>query len=241
MKLKFENVYKYYDKYLALENVNLETGDIGVFVLIGPSGGGKTTMLRLIAGLDFATSGTVSIDGTTIRDDKDFLHEYRKTVSVVFQAYNLFPHLTVLENIILPLTVVYGESKESATKRAKDLCAQFGLLEHINKQPSGLSGGQKQRVAIIRAIATNPKYLLLDEPTSALDPVYSKEVLDMVYDVALSGVRIVIVTHNMHFAQKAACEIAFISGKHVKVHAGKNEFFSTSADKDKELEIFINA
>lgn len=165
--------------------------------IIGPSGGGKSTLLRIIGGLEAPTSGTMAVDGSPVSFDEASLRAYRATLGFVFQDGGLFHHMTALENVALPLRMVHGASSDEADDRARELLARLGLEDSLAKRPAQLSGGQKQRVAIARALAARPRLLLLDEPTSALDPEFTTEVLDVVRNLAEAGTRFIIVTHEM--------------------------------------------
>lgn len=195
----------------VLDGVDLVTGDIRALVLVGPSGGGKTTLLRILAGLDLPVAGSVSFAGAALPRDEAGLLAYRRRVGTVFQAYNLFPHLSALENLLLPLVQVHGLSRAEAAERVREPLERFGLASHAHKRPSQLSGGQKQRIAILRALVTRPERLFLDEPTSALDPEMTSEVLDMIGELKERGTRFVLVTHEMGFARRVADEVAFLA------------------------------
>lgn len=183
----------------------------GSLAIIGPSGGGKSTLLRLLAGLLTPTTGEILINEKSIPQDEKSLVEYRKEIGFVFQHGGLFPHMTALENIMIPLIHVHKKSQQEAQERAMALLKQLGLEKDKDKHPSQLSGGQRQRVAIARALATNPKFLLLDEPTSALDPEYTSEVLTVLNDLKQQGVEMIIVTHEMGFARHACEKTAFLN------------------------------
>lgn len=212
MEIKIENLHKSFGEQVVLNGLNLNIKNINSIVIIGPSGGGKSTLLRILAGLEVANSGDVEVNGEKIPKNEEELHEYRKSIGVVFQAFNLFPHLTALENIILPLEKVHKVKYEDARERAKLLLKRFGLYAHKGKYPHQLSGGQQQRVAIVRALALKPNFLLLDEPTSALDPALTKEILEAIKELRKDKKDMVLVTHEMEFAKGVADYVLFVSG-----------------------------
>ena len=212
MELVVKGLTQAYGKTTVLDRLDLTTGDIRALVLVGPSGGGKTTLLRILAGLDLPVEGSVSFAGKTLPRDEPGLLDYRRHVGTVFQAYNLFPHLSALDNLTLPLIPVHGLAPAAARERVAEPLERFKLAEHAHKRPSQLSGGQKQRIAIVRALATQPERLFLDEPTSALDPEMTAEVLEMIGELKDLGTRFVLVTHEMGFARKVADEVAFVGG-----------------------------
>lgn len=214
----------------VLDGLDLVTGTIQALVLIGPSGGGKSTLLRILAGLDVPTAGTVAFNGVPLPRDEHGLISYRRTVGTVFQAYNLFPHLTAMQNLLLPLVHVHGLSEAEAYDRVREPLDRFGLAAHAQKRPAELSGGQKQRVAILRALVVRPQRLFLDEPTSALDPEMSGEVLDMIGELKAAGTQFVLVTHEMGFARRVADEIAFIADGECPAQAPPGEFFSVGRE-----------
>jgi len=215
----------------VLDRLSLATGEIGTLVLVGPSGGGKSTLLRILAGLDVPTSGRVSFDGQPLPRDEDGLRCYRRSVGTVFQAYNLFPHLTAMENLLLPLIHVHGLTPAAARERVREPLERFRLAEHAHKRPAELSGGQKQRIAILRALVIQPQRLFLDEPTSALDPEMRGEVLEMIDELRLAGTQFVLVTHEMGFARRVADEVAFIADGRTLAHASADEFFDRPSDQ----------
>jgi len=212
MELVVKGLTQAYGTTTVLDRLDLTTGDIRALVLVGPSGGGKTTLLRILAGLDLPVEGSVSFAGKTLPRDEPGLLDYRRHVGTVFQAYNLFPHLSALDNLTLPLIHVHGLAPAAARKRVAEPLERFKLAEHAHKRPSQLSGGQKQRIAIVRALATQPERLFLDEPTSALDPEMTAEVLEMIGELKDLGTRFVLVTHEMGFARRVADEVAFVGG-----------------------------
>ncbi len=226
MKIDIQSVSKRYGQLWALKDLTLQVEASRCLALIGPSGGGKSTTLRLLAGLEKPDEGSLSINGNRLPIEANPLREYRKTIGVVFQAYNLFPHLDAVSNITLPLEVVHGLSQTEAHERAYALLERFQLTEHGAKKPAELSGGQNQRVAIARALAPQPEFLLFDEPTSALDPEMTAEVLDVIESLIQEGKRIIIVTHQMGFAKRAAETIALIANGCVEELAGAEELFS---------------
>lgn len=215
MDLVVEGLTQRYGTTTVLDRLDLRTGDIRALVLVGPSGGGKTTLLRILAGLDLPVEGRVSFAGELLPRDEAGLLAYRRRVGTVFQAYNLFPHLSALENLLLPLVHVHGLSRDAALARVRGPLERFRLSPHADKRPGQLSGGQKQRIAILRALVVEPERLFLDEPTSALDPEMTAEVLEMIGELKAQGTRFVLVTHEMGFARRVADEVAFVGGGRV--------------------------
>ena len=205
-----ENLHKHFGKVKALNGVSLTVERGKVVVVIGPSGSGKSTMLRCINHLEKPTKGSVWIDGELLTGEQKQLNSVRTEIGMVFQLFNLFPHLTALENVTLAQKVVRGRSKEEATELAMQQLKRVGIPEKRDVYPGNLSGGQQQRVAIARALAMNPKIMLFDEPTSALDPEMIKEVLDVMLDLAKEGMTMVVVTHEMNFARSAADDVIFM-------------------------------
>ena len=236
MKLDIKNLTKIYSGQSVLDKINLKLRGVSSLVVIGPSGGGKSTLLRLLAGLELPNSGEISVNDESLSFEEKKLEAYRKTVGVVFQAYNLFPHLSALENITLPLVKVHKLSQEDADARAIELFRRFQLSEHIHKKPHQLSGGQQQRVAIARAIAIEPKVLLLDEPTSALDPALTSEVLDAILELKKENMNLILVTHEMGFARHVADYVLFVAdGKILEQGTGIEVFESPQTDELKEF------
>ena len=209
--IKLENVHKSFGKNEVLKGINLHIKQGQVVVIIGPSGSGKSTVLRTMNYLEEPTSGKVIVDGMDLSDKKK-LNDVRAEVGMVFQNFNLFPHMTVMENLTLAQTKVRKTSMEEAKTIGQALLDRVGLADKANAYPDSLSGGQKQRVAIARALAMKPKVMLFDEPTSALDPEMVSEVLDVMKSLAEEGMTMVIVTHEMGFAKKVADRVLFVDG-----------------------------
>ena len=209
--IKLENVHKSFGKNEVLKGIDLHIEKGQVVVIIGPSGSGKSTVLRTMNYLEEPTSGKVIVDGMDL-SDKSKLNEVRTEVGMVFQNFNLFPHMTVMENLTLAQTKVRKTSSDEAKKIGQILLDRVGLKDKANAYPDSLSGGQKQRVAIARALAMKPKVMLFDEPTSALDPEMVREVLDVMKSLAEEGLTMVIVTHEMGFAKEVADRVLFVDG-----------------------------
>ena len=209
--IKIENLHKSFGKNEVLKGINLEIKRGEVVVIIGPSGSGKSTLLRSMNLLEEATNGKVIFEGVDITDKKNDLFAMREKMGMVFQQFNLFPNMTVMENITLSPIKTKGESKEVAEKRAKELLEKVGLPDKATAYPQSLSGGQQQRIAIARGLAMEPDVLLFDEPTSALDPEMVGEVLAVMQDLAKSGMTMVIVTHEMGFAREVADRVIFMA------------------------------
>ncbi len=229
MKVELRGVSKAFGEQRVLENASFEAEFEHTLALVGPSGGGKSTLLRLLAGLDRPDAGEVRVNDSALPGPEEELRRYRRTIGIVFQAYNLFPHLSAAENVILPLVEVHGLSRAAARSRADEELQRFRLAGHAHKQPGQLSGGQRQRVAIARALAIRPRFLLLDEPTSALDPEMTAEVLDVIVELRELGKPIVLVTHEMGFARHTADLVAFVADGGVRECAPAGEFFSSPA------------
>lgn len=212
MRIETTRLSKIYGATRAVDDVSLALEkNVQVLALIGPSGSGKSTFLRLLGGLEVPTSGAVKIDGKPLPSSEEALREVRRGNGFLFQSFNLFPHLSALENIVLPLVKVYGRSRAEATERAEEVVERFRLTDHVKKQPGQLSGGQQQRIALARAMAHDPALLLLDEPTSALDPEMKAEVLDLIAELCESGQRIILSTHEMGFAKQSADHVVFLA------------------------------
>lgn len=211
--------------------------DISTLAIIGPSGGGKSTLLRLLGGLIAPTEGTIALDGEPIDYSYAGLLRHRRSIGFVFQSKGLFHHLTGLQNITMPLMQVHGMNRVDAEQAAARLLSRFGLLEDGHKRPHELSGGQQQRIAIARAVAPRPKLLLLDEPTSALDPELTTEVLDMVNELKGDRLNIVVVTHEMGFARNACDQAMFLHGGRLLEQGDATEMFKSP--QTAELRAFL--
>ena len=237
MRLEFRHIRKSFGETQALRDVTLSLPEIHSLAIIGPSGGGKTTLLRIIAGLEVPESGSLSIDGREVDFAEELLLAHRRSIGTVFQAYNLFPHLTARENVLLPLVKVHGVPLAEARETVESLFARFQLSAHADRRPAELSGGQQQRVAIVRAIAIKPRVLVFDEPTSALDPEMTAEVLDFIAELRAEGRDLIIVTHNMGFARQVSDYCVFIAeGKAVEEGASADVF---SRPRTLELDGFL--
>lgn len=228
--IELKNLHKSYGNNEIIKGVDLTVDKSEVVVIIGPSGSGKSTLLRCVNYLEVPTSGSISINGETITR-KSNINDIRAEVGMVFQHFNLFPHMTVGQNITLAPINVRHQSKEEAQKIAKDLLARIGLSEKINAYPDELSGGQQQRVAIARALAMNPKVMLFDEPTSALDPEMVNEVLDVMKSLAESGMTMMVVTHEMGFAKQVADRVLFVDQGIILEQGSPEEIFEHPKQK----------
>ncbi len=218
-------VSKYFGEVCALDNVSLTIRRGKVVVIIGPSGSGKSTLLRCMNHMEVETAGEVWIDGQRLTRDDKLINAIRAEIGMVFQHFNLYPHLTVLENITLAQRIVRKRSSAEAEQIALQQLDRVGILEKAKMFPGQLSGGQQQRVAIARALAMNPKIMLFDEPTSALDPEMIKEVLDVMLKLASEGITMVVVTHEMGFARAAADEVIFMDEGRILEHGAPDLIF----------------
>ncbi|WP_126938185.1 amino acid ABC transporter ATP-binding protein [Veillonella sp. CHU740] len=224
--IKLIDVHKYFGELHVLKGVNTEIDKGEVVVIIGPSGSGKSTVLRCMNYLEEPTSGDVIVDGMNL-NVKENINNVRAEVGMVFQRFNLFPHMTVLDNITLAPQKIRGLSKADAEAIAHDLLGKVGLSDKAEAYPEQLSGGQQQRVAIARALAMKPKVMLFDEPTSALDPEMVSEVLDVMKDLAKEGMTMVVVTHEMSFAKEVATRVLFVDGGEILEEGTAEEVFDT--------------
>jgi ABC-type polar amino acid transport system ATPase subunit len=232
--IEIKNVSKWYGDFQVLNGIN-ETIDRGQTVVIcGPSGSGKSTLLRCINGLEPYQKGEITVEGISLSDPKTNLYKLRRKIGMVFQKFELYPHMTVLHNITLAPMKVLKKSKKEAEKRAIALLERVGIPEKAMEYPANLSGGQQQRVAIARSLAMDPGYMLFDEPTSALDPEMIKEVLDVMIDLAKEGMTMIVVTHEMGFAREVANEIIFIDeGKIVERGTDESFFANPKSERTK--------
>jgi ABC-type polar amino acid transport system ATPase subunit len=232
--IEIKNVSKWYGDFQVLNGIN-ETIDRGQTVVIcGPSGSGKSTLLRCINGLEPYQKGEITVEGISLSDPKTNLYKVRRKIGMVFQKFELYPHMTVLLNITLAPMKVLKKSKKEAEKRAIALLERVGIPEKAMEYPANLSGGQQQRVAIARSLAMDPGYMLFDEPTSALDPEMIKEVLDVMIDLAKEGMTMIVVTHEMGFAREVANEIIFIDeGKIVERGTDESFFANPKSERTK--------
>ncbi len=221
-----KDVNKHFGDLHVLKDINITVGAGEVVILIGPSGSGKSTLCRTINRLETFESGSITIDGKELPEEGKDLAALRADVGMVFQSFNLFAHKTILENVTLGPIKVRGHKKADAEKRARELLDRVGIAHQADKYPAQLSGGQQQRVAIARSLAMDPKVMLFDEPTSALDPEMINEVLDVMVELAKSGMTMIVVTHEMGFARKAANRVVFLSDGQVVEEATPEEFFT---------------
>jgi general L-amino acid transport system ATP-binding protein len=226
------DVNKWFGDFHVLKDVNLEVAEREVVVIIGPSGSGKSTLIRCINRLEEHQEGDIVVDGIALGNDLRNISAIRAEVGMVFQSFNLFPHLTVRDNITLAQRYVRRRSRSEAEKVAQDLLERVGIPEQAEKYPGQLSGGQQQRVAIARALAMQPKIMLFDEPTSALDPEMIKEVLDVMKELALSGMTMMVVTHEMGFAREVADRVIFMDGGRI-VEIGTPDHFFTAPSHER--------
>ncbi|MGY9058263.1 MAG: amino acid ABC transporter ATP-binding protein [Candidatus Puniceispirillales bacterium] len=233
--LSVENLDIFYDKFHAVKNISLSLNQKDIVVICGPSGSGKSTLIRSIAGLEKYKTGKILVNNEVISDK---VVMKKNIFGMVFQQFNLFPHLTILENITLPLIKVKKINKTEAIKLANDVLKKVKILDQKDKYPSTLSGGQQQRCAIARSLAMNPKIMLFDEPTSALDPEMIKEVLDVMADLARGGMTMIIVTHEMGFAKNIANRIIFMDEGRIIENNTPEVFFNNP--KEERTKAFLN-
>jgi ABC-type polar amino acid transport system ATPase subunit len=230
--IRVENLTKSFGSIHALDGIDAEIHKGDIAVVIGPSGSGKSTFLRCINLLELPTGGKIFFEGTDITDHRVDINKYRQKMGMVFQQFNLFPHMTVLDNMILSPVKVLKQPREQAVRKATELLERVGLADRMEAYPSQLSGGQKQRIAIVRALCMEPDVMLFDEPTSALDPEMVGEVLDVMRQLANSGITMVVVTHEMGFAREVGTRIIFMDeGKIVEEKPPSELFSNPSSDR----------
>lgn len=238
IKVKVENLKKSFGKLEVLKDINMEVKEGEVVCLIGPSGSGKSTFLRCLNKLEEPTGGSVIVDDYDLMSKTADINKIRENIGMVFQQFNLFPHLSVLENITLAPVDRKRMTKEQAIEKAKKLLDRVGLLDKANVSPASLSGGQQQRVAIARALAMEPDIMLFDEPTSALDPEMVGEVLDVMKKLAAEGMTMVVVTHEMGFAREVADRVVFMDGGFIVEQGTPEEVFGNP--QNKRTQDFLN-
>ena len=236
--IKVKNLHKKFDELEVLKGIDEHIRPGEVVVVIGPSGSGKSTFLRCLNQLETATEGEIYVDDELVTDPKCDVNKVRQKMGMVFQQFNLFPHLTILENITLAPVMLKKMTKDQAKEKAMELLKRVGLEEKAEAYPVQLSGGQKQRVAIARALAMNPEIMLFDEPTSALDPEMVGEVLDVMKDLAESGMTMVIVTHEMGFAREVASRVIFMDQGIIMENGTPEEVFTNP--KNERTKLFLS-
>lgn len=232
MLLKLENINKKFGKKEVLKNISFEVHDKEIVAIVGPSGSGKSTLLRCINMIEPPTSGTIKYNKYNIMKKNIDINKYRMNVGMVFQQFNLFSHLTVIENITLVPIKLGLLTKEKAYKKGEKLLNDIGLLNKENEKPINLSGGEQQRVAIVRALMMEPKLLLFDEPTSSLDPQMTREVLELIKEIATTGMNMIIVSHELNFVKEVATRIIFIKEGSILFDGPKEEFFNNKDNQD---------
>jgi glutamate/aspartate transport system ATP-binding protein len=233
--IELTDVSKWYGRFQVLANCSMRIDKGEVVVICGPSGSGKSTLIKCINGLEPFSKGTITVDGISVGDPSTNLPRLRSRIGMVFQNFELFPHMTAAENIVLAQQKVLRRARAAAESKALDLLARMGLAEHAAKYPAQLSGGQQQRVAIARALAMDPIAMLFDEPTSALDPEMITEVLDVMVKLAEEGMTMAVVTHEMGFARKVADRVVFMDQGAIIEDANKEAFFGTPRSERAQL------
>ena len=236
--IEAKDVKKWFGDFQALKGISMDIQEGEVLVICGPSGSGKSTFIRCINRLEQHQEGSIIVDGIELTNDIKNIEAIRSEVGMVFQSFNLFPHLTVLQNITLAPTWVRKKSKSDSEQKAMELLERVGIPEQANKFPGQLSGGQQQRVAIARALAMEPKIMLFDEPTSALDPEMIKEVLDVMKELAKSGMTMIVVTHEMGFAKEVADRVMLFDDGLMVEENTPNEFFDNP--KNDRTKLFLS-
>ncbi|MEJ7840332.1 MAG: amino acid ABC transporter ATP-binding protein [Rubrobacter sp.] len=234
--IEFDGVDKFFGDFHVLKNIDFSVDEGEVVVVIGPSGSGKSTLLRCINGLEEITSGELEVDGFPVHDKETDINKLRSEIGMVFQQFNLYPHMTVSQNIKLAPVRVKSVSRGEADERCERLLARVGIPEQADKYPESLSGGQQQRVAIARGLAMEPRIMLFDEPTSALDPEMINEVLEAMADLARGGMTMVVVTHEMNFARRVADRVVFMDeGRIVEAETPDNFFDNPKNERTKRF------
>jgi glutamate/aspartate transport system ATP-binding protein len=233
--IELTDVSKWYGRFQVLTNCSMRIDKGEVVVICGPSGSGKSTLIKCINGLEPFSKGTITVDGISVGDPSTNLPKLRSRIGMVFQNFELFPHMTAGENIVLAQQKVLRRERAAAEAKTLDLLARMGLAEHAAKYPAQLSGGQQQRVAIARALAMDPIAMLFDEPTSALDPEMITEVLDVMVKLAEEGMTMAVVTHEMGFARKVADRVVFMDQGAIIEDANKEAFFGTPRSERAQL------
>lgn len=223
--IKLQNVNKYFGSSHVLKNINLNVEEGEKLVIIGPSGSGKSTLIRCINMIEEPTSGEIVVDGIEVTKNKSLISKVRQDTAMVFQQFNLYPHMTVLENLTIAPIKVQKVSKSEAEKSAYNYLEKVGLSDKANSYPSQLSGGQQQRVAIARALNMHPRIILFDEPTSALDPEMVQEVLDVMINLSKENITMIVVTHEMGFAKQVADRVIFMDGGEIIEEGSPEHFF----------------
>lgn len=236
--IKVEDLKKSFGKLVVLDGIDLDINKGDVLVIVGPSGSGKSTFLRCLNRLEESTGGNIYFDGEDITDPKVNINKHRQKMGMVFQQFNLFPHLTIMRNLTIGPMKLLGKTKEEAEKKAQELLDRVGLGDRANSYPNQLSGGQKQRIAIVRALAMEPDVMLFDEPTSALDPEMVGEVLEVMQKLAKEGMTMVCVTHEMGFAREVATRVIFIDGGKIVEEGPPTEIFNNP--KNPRLQDFLS-
>lgn len=236
--IKVENVTKEFGKTKALDNISNNIYNGEVVVVVGPSGSGKSTFLRCLNLLEVPTKGHIFFEGTDITDPKNNLNKHRQKMGMVFQQFNLFPHMSIMKNLTIGPVKLLKKSKEDAEKKAMELLERVGLADRADSYPNQLSGGQKQRIAIVRALCMEPDVMLFDEPTSALDPEMVGEVLEVMRGLAEENMTMVVVTHEMGFAREVGSRVVFMENGHIIEENTPDEFFDNP--KSERLKAFLD-
>ncbi|MBH2036545.1 MAG: amino acid ABC transporter ATP-binding protein [Pseudomonas sp.] len=237
--ISIQNVNKWYGDFQVLSDCSTQVNKGEVVVVCGPSGSGKSTLIKCVNALEAFQQGDVVVDGTSIADPKTDLPKLRSRVGMVFQHFELFPHLSIVENLTIAQIKVLGRSQAEATEKGLKLLDRVGLLAHAHKHPGQLSGGQQQRVAIARALAMDPIVMLFDEPTSALDPEMVNEVLDVMVQLAQEGMTMMCVTHEMGFARKVADRVIFMDRGQIVEDCAKEAFFGDVSARSERAQQFL--